>query len=221
MIRWCLKLSLIVLAVTVLQVLLLKFLNPPFTVAMGLCWVKQKIGIRDYVPSRYQWRPLNEISPHLKKAVLAAEDQRFLSHRGFDLIELKQAFRDIFAAKRIRGASTISMQTARLVFLWPDRSVLRKIAEAYYTVLVELLWSKERILEIYLNTVDWGRGIKGAEAAARIYFKTPAARLPASQSALLAAVLPSPHKWSPTHPSAYVRQRQRKIMQEMKKMPLL
>ena len=170
---------------------------------------------------RYRWLDLEDISPHLKKAVLAAEDQRFLSHRGFDFTELGQALRDFLRAEKTRGASTISMQTARTVFLWPDRSWLRKIAEAYYTILMELMWSKERIFEIYLNTVHWGKGIMGAEAASRKYFHTSAASLNAAQAALLAAILPNPTRWRPVNPTDYIRERQWEIMRQMAHMPLI
>ncbi len=127
----------------------------------------------------------------------------------------------MFSSRGIRGASTITMQTARTVFLWPERSWLRKAVEAYYTLLIELMWSKERILEIYLNTVDWGEEIMGAEAASQGYFLVPASRITRSQAALLAAILPSPHKWSPTRPNAQVLRRQERILKDMENMPLL
>jgi monofunctional biosynthetic peptidoglycan transglycosylase len=206
---------------TALHVLMLKFLDPPFTTAMAWKWIRAQFMGEAYHSPRYHWRALSEISPHLVRAVQAGEDQRFLTHRGFDFIELNQAIRDFFAAGKIRGASTITMQAARTIFLWQDRSWVRKSLEAYYTVLMEALWSKRRILEIYLNTVDWGTDIMGAEAASRAYFQTSASRLTASQAALLAAILPSPHHWSPKDPSAYVRERRQKIMNDMKKMPLL
>jgi monofunctional biosynthetic peptidoglycan transglycosylase len=154
------------------------------------------------------------------KAVLAAEDQRFLIHHGFDFVEMRKALGDILSARRTRGASTISMQVSRTVFLWPERSLTRKVAEAYYTILIEMLWSKRRILEVYLNTVDWGTGIIGVEAAARSYFQTGAHRITPSQGALLAAVLPSPHRWSPNRPSRYVRARKKRIMRDMEKISL-
>jgi monofunctional biosynthetic peptidoglycan transglycosylase len=202
------------------QVLLLRSANPPFTATMAWRWVQGKITSTQYKWPDYRWRPLKEISPFLAKAVLAAEDQRFLLHHGFDFVELNHAVRDILMAKRVRGASTITMQVARTVFLWPERSWLRKIAEAYYTVLIELFWSKKRILEIYLNTVDWGPGIIGAEAASIKYFNMTSTRITPSQSALLAAILPRPHKWSPINPKEPVRQRQKRIMKDMESMPL-
>ena len=203
------------------QVFLLRFVDPPFTAMMGWNWLQNKITTKHNKLPDYHWRQLKEISPHLIKAVLAGEDQRFLTHHGFDFIEMNQAVQDIITDRRIRGASTITMQLARTVFLWPDRNWLRKIAEAYYTVLIEILWDKKRILEIYLNTVDWGTGIIGAEAASRKYFNTTSTRITLSQAALLAAILPRPHKWSPTKPGRYVRERQKRIMKDMDKMPML
>ena len=203
------------------QVLLLRFVNPPFTVRTARAWFQNKLTMRQDQRPLYHWRQLKEISPHLRKAVLAGEDQRFLSHHGFDFVEMNRAFWDILTEKGTRGASTITMQAARTMFLWPGRSWLRKIAEAYYTLLIEIFWSKERILEIYLNTVDWGTGIMGAETASRRYFHTPSSRISASQAALLAAILPNPHKWSPINPSRQVEERKRRIMQDMARMPLI
>ena len=203
---------------TVLQVLILKMVNPPVTTGMAFQWVKIKLGMDDGSMPRYQWRPLDKISVHLIRAVLAAEDQRFLTHHGFDFIEMNEALQDMVAGERLRGASTITMQTARSVFLWQGRSWLRKSLEAYYTVLIELIWGKRRILEIYLNTVDWGNGVVGAEAAAEKYFRRTAAALSPEEGALLAAILPSPHHWSPVKPTPYVRERQRKILRDMKHM---
>ena len=205
---------------SVLQVVLLRFINPPFTVMSAWEGIRN-MGSGKEVASIEEWRPLNEIAPHIRKAVLAAEDQRFLSHNGFDFTEINEAMRDMVSKKGFRGASTISMQTARTVFLWPARSFWRKILEAYYTVLLEIFWTKERILEIYLNTVDWGKGIMGVETASRTYFHISSAHVSKRQAALLAAILPSPHRWSPTKPSPYVLKRQRRILRDIKKMPLV
>ena len=205
---------------TVLQVFSLRFINPPFTFMLAWNWI-QNSGTIGYSELKRSWQPLKKISPYLRKAVLAGEDQRFLSHHGFDFKELNQAIKDMALKKGARGASTITMQTARTVFLWPDRSWGRKVAEAYYTVLIEIFWSKERILEIYLNTVDWGSGLMGAESACKTYFHRSCTHISRPQAALLAAILPNPDKWSPTNPSAYVSMRQRTILKDMKKMPLL
>ena len=161
------------------------------------------------------WLPLTEISPHLRHAVIAAEDSKFCSHRGFDwdAIESAWAFNQNGDGKR--GASTISMQTAKNVFLWPDRSWVRKGFEAYFTVLIELMWTKEQILERYLNVVEWGVGVYGAEAAARHHFGKSATWLNRRESARLAAILPSPRKWRANPPGQYVAQRASVLMRRM------
>lgn len=206
---------------TVFQVLALRFVNPPFTFSTTYDRVAQVLKGETWQKPAWHWTSLDNISGHLKRAVLAAEDQRFLDHHGFDFIELKIVLKDLFSAGRTRGASTITMQTARTIFLLPSRSVIRKLLEAYYTVLIEFLWNKHRILEVYLNTVDWGKHILGAEAASRHYFNRPSRSLTREQAARLAAILPSPRRWSPVKPSEYVRWRQKKIMAAMDKMPAL
>jgi monofunctional biosynthetic peptidoglycan transglycosylase len=207
--------------VTVLEVAVFRFLDSPVTVRVAFRSLFHRVAGKHYEEPLCHWRRLEEISPHLKRAVLAAEDQKFLSHHGFDFVELNRAVTEFLGDERVRGASTISMQVARTVFLWSGRSWLRKILEAYYTVLIELLWSKETIFEIYLNTVHWGKGIMGAEAASWVYFHTGSATLTASQAALLAAILPNPTKWAPVNPSAYIRERQQEIMGQMAGMPVL
>ncbi|MFH1983578.1 MAG: monofunctional biosynthetic peptidoglycan transglycosylase [Pseudomonadota bacterium] len=209
------------LLLTVGQVLLLRTVNPPFTARTAWARALQAAGVPDARPPAYVWRPLERINPQLQQAVFAGEDQRFLQHRGFDVIELKNAVEEMAAGERLRGASTISMQTARTVFLPQSRTLLRKAAESYYTVLIEAVWSKRRILEMYLNTVDWGEGIMGAEAAAWMYFKKPADRLDRDEAARLAAILPNPRKWSPVLLSGQAAERYRRILQEMSQMPTL
>jgi len=215
------KIVLVFCLITIIQVVALRFFNPPFTARMAWRWLHCRLTGANYEQPMYRWRQLDEISPYMRKAVLAGEDQRFLSHHGFDFTELRQAGRDFLLAERMRGASTITMQAARTVFLWPARTWPRKIAEAYYTVLLELVLSKERIFEVYLNTVHWGRGIMGAEAASQRYFSTGSSSLTRSQAALLAAILPNPTEWSPISPSDYVRERKLTIMKAMASMPLL
>lgn len=167
-------------------------------------------------PSQHQWVSLSRISPHMAQAVVAAEDQRFLQHSGFDFVAIEKAWQANLRGKRLRGGSTLSQQTAKNVFLWSGRSYIRKGLEAYFTVLIEASWGKSRILEVYLNTVEFGTGIFGVEAAARHYFGVPAARLSKSQAAMLAAVLPNPHRFLVQQPSPYVRQRQQFILQQMR-----
>jgi monofunctional glycosyltransferase len=152
-----------------------------------------------------QWRPLGDISPFLIRAVIAGEDQKFCLHHGFDWDAIAAAWKhDESARGGLRGASTISMQTAKNVFLWPGRDWLRKAFEAYFTTLIELVWGKRRILEVYLNVVEWGPGIYGADAAAEHYFHTPAARLSPAEAVRLAAILPDPLHRSPSRPGPAV-----------------
>ena len=158
------------------------------------------------------WRPLSKISPRLVRAVVAAEDARFCRHKGFDFEAMGKALENNERRpNRIRGGSTISQQTAKNVFLWPQRSYVRKGLEAYFTVLIEGLWGKRRIMEVYLNTVEWGPGLYGAEAAARKNFGVGADALTQAQAARLAAILPSPLKWRAARPGPYVKRRSRRI----------
>lgn len=210
-----------VAATTFLQVVTFKYVNPPFTVNMVYEKVIAAHQKMPFKPRSYEWKDLEQISVSLQQAVQASEDQLFMQHHGFDFREMKLALKDIMARKGIRGASTISMQTARSLFLPSSRTIVRKLAEAWYTVLIELIWDKKRILEIYLNTVDWGRANVGAQAAARAYFSCDAKDLTVKQAALLTAILPSPHKWSAVTPGPYVRQRQTHILRQMKNMPIL
>ncbi|MCP3954698.1 MAG: monofunctional biosynthetic peptidoglycan transglycosylase [Desulfobacterales bacterium] len=206
---------------TIFQVLILRFVDPPFTFSTTYERVIQVLKGEIWQKPAWHWTSLDNISGHLQKAVLASEDQRFLKHHGFDFIELRIVLKDLFSAGKSRGASTITMQTARTIFLLPNRSIIRKLLEAYYTVLIELLWDKRRIFEVYLNTVDWGKQILGAEAAARHYFNRSAKNLSRQQAARLAAILPSPRRWSPVKPSDHVLWRQKRIVDSMDKMPVL
>jgi monofunctional biosynthetic peptidoglycan transglycosylase len=221
--KLCTVLLLILGVLTGAQVLLLKSFNPPWTTFMAWQWIESRVhrpsDEEPYKIPDLHWLNLRQISPHLIKAVLAAEDQRFLSHHGFDFVEMQDALREIPISGKIRGASTITMQTARTVFLWPSRTWLRKLLEAYYTVLIEIFWSKHRIMEVYLNTVDWGTDIAGAEAAARMYFHKRAGDITPSDAALMAAILPNPHAMSATHPTEYVKERQKRILRDMERVP--
>ena len=184
-----------------------RWLAPPTTSFM----VQERFGVSG--PARevgYRWVSWDEISPHLRIAVVAAEDQKFPTHHGFDLQAISHALRDGDGPQR--GASTISQQVAKNLFLWPGRSVLRKGLEAYFTLWIEALWPKRRILETYLNVAEFGPGIFGAEAASRDFFGTSARALSPEQASLLAAVLPSPKRWSAARPSPWVRDRARAIL---------
>ena len=203
------------------QVLLFKYVNPPMTTNMITERISHHCFETKFVEPTYIWKDLNQISPHLRQAVLASEDQRFLHHRGFDYKEIQIVLMDVLHRKGIRGASTISMQAARSLFLPATRNPLRKIAEIWYTLLIEMTWDKKRILSVYLNTVDWGTGLVGAEAGARKYFKCSAKKLTPSQAAMMTAILPSPHRWSPIHPSPWLKKRHYWILNQMKSMPLL
>ncbi|MBI1207529.1 MAG: monofunctional biosynthetic peptidoglycan transglycosylase [Azospirillum sp.] len=196
-------------ALSVLWVVAYRFVDPPVT---GLMLIRQAEGAP---PRRQDWMPLARISHHLADAVVAAEDGRFCDHGGFDWEAISAALAHNETGGRLHGGSTISQQTAKNAFLWPERSWLRKGLEVWFTVLIEAFWPKRRILEVYLNIVEWGRGVYGAEAAARAHFGKPAAALSAPEAALLAVVLPSPRRWSPAHPSPYIRARARRIAGEM------
>jgi monofunctional biosynthetic peptidoglycan transglycosylase len=209
-----------VVGITICQVLLVGFFNPPYTVKMAIDRLLNVGGPTSDSPS-IQWARLVDISPHLRRAVLAAEDQRFLAHHGFDFTEMGEAAHGFLNGESIRGASTITMQVARTVFLWPGRSLLRKATEAYYTVWIEWMWTKERILEVYLNTVDWGDKCAGVRAAAARYFGVEPRELNRSQAALLASVLPNPRRWSASNPSPHVLERKNRILKDLDLMPLL
>ena len=167
----------------------------------------------------HTWVPFDKISPHLPMAVIASEDNRFATHNGFDFIEIKKAMEENEKRKRQRGASTISQQTAKNVFLWPQSSWVRKGFEVYFTWLIELVWSKERIMEVYLNSIEMGKGIYGAQAAAKYKFNTIAAKLSAGQCALIAATLPNPIRFNSAKPSPYILKRQGQILRLMKLVP--
>jgi monofunctional glycosyltransferase len=214
--RWLLLAVLAWLVLTVAPVLLLRWI-PPLTSAYMLEARLEALrsGERGY-RTDYQWVSLERISPHAAIAVIASEDQTFPFNYGFDLQSIRGAVRAAQRGRRLRGASTISQQVARNLFLWPGRSFVRKGIEAYFTVLLEALWPKERVLEVYLNVAQFGQGIYGVEAAARRFYHEPAARLSASQAALLAAVLPNPVHWHVDRPSRFVAWKQQWILAQMR-----
>jgi monofunctional biosynthetic peptidoglycan transglycosylase len=193
------RLALVFSVGSVLLVVSLRWLNPP-TSAVIVVWELQHGRV-----AHHQWQPLENISPQLQMAVIAAEDQKFPGHMGFDIASIRKALAE--NRSRVRGASTISQQVAKNLFLWHGRSYFRKAVEAWFTVLLELFWSKARILEVYVNIAEFGPGVYGAEAAAQTFFGRPAQRLSERQAALLAAVLPNPETMSAARPSAYVNSR--------------
>lgn len=164
-----------------------------------------------------KWRGFDELSSNLKYAAMAGEDSHFLQHWGFDAESIQKAYEENQTGKRKSGGSTISQQTAKNVFLWPGRSWIRKGFEAYFTALIELLWGKKRIMEVYLNVIEMGDGIYGAEAATQFYYKKPAVRLSKGQAALLIAVLPNPRRWTPTRPTPYILKKQYFILRNMRR----
>jgi monofunctional biosynthetic peptidoglycan transglycosylase len=199
-----LALFIVLVAGPVLTVLVYRFVPPPATPLMV-------IRLAEGRGWNHKWRSIDQVSPTLPRALIAAEDARFCDHHGFDFEALQKAYENNEKGKKIRGGSTISQQTAKNVFLWPGRSYVRKGLEAYFTVLIETLWGKKRIMEVYLNSIEYGPGIYGAEAAARTYFKVGADQLNPVQSARLAAILPSPLKWKAVNPGRYVKKRSSRI----------
>jgi monofunctional biosynthetic peptidoglycan transglycosylase len=163
------------------------------------------------------WVPIDEISPNMVQAVVASEDNLFLSHHGFSVDAITKAFEHNQYGKRLRGGSTISQQTAKNVFLFPQRSYIRKGLEAYFTVLIELIWNKKRIMEVYLNVIEMGDGVYGVEAASQEYFGIHASQLSKSQAALIAACLPNPRRFDAAHPSGYIQRREGRILSIMAK----
>lgn len=202
---------------TILSVVALRFVPVWFTPLMFIR-VAQQVADGREVKLQHRWVSIDKISPELPVAVMASEDGRFLEHHGFDFKAIEHAAKENMKKDRKRklGASTISQQTAKNVFLWPGRTWVRKGLEAYFTMLIELLWSKERIMEVYLNSIEMGEGIYGAEAVAEEHFGCSAAELTRSQCALIAATLPNPRKYNSADPSQYMKKRQRRILREMK-----
>ena len=168
-------------------------------------------------PRKHQWVPIEKISQSVPLAVVASEDNLFMTHHGFDREQIRKAMDEAEKGRRRRGASTISQQTAKNVFLWPGKTYFRKGLEAYFTVLIELIWGKERIMEVYLNSIEMGKGIYGIEAASRAYFSKSAIELTRGEAALIAASLPNPRKRNPGSPSGYMLQRQGEILSLMRK----
>lgn len=197
-------------AVSILLVLIFRFVPVPLTPLM-LIRTTSSIFDDKFIGIRKDWVPIEDIAPSIQRAVLKAEDYRFFEHNGFDYLAIQKAIAHNRTHEKKKGASTISQQTAKNVFLWPNRSWLRKGFEAYFTVLIEATWPKERIMEVYLNVIEIGPGVYGVEAAAQKYFKRSAKRLNANQAALIAAVLPNPNRFRIDKPSAYVLNRQQKI----------
>lgn len=196
--------------ISLFLVLLFKFVPVPFTPLMAIRAIEQKFEGKEMACS-HDWVPIEEISPNLQKAVIASEDGNFLTHSGFDMKAIEKAFENNEKGKKIKGGSTISQQTTKNLFLWQGRSYLRKGLEAYYTVLIELFWSKERIMEVYLNSIEMGDGVYGAQAASKHWFHKDAKNLSRIEAAGIAAILPNPRKFKPVNSSNYINRRKAKI----------
>ncbi len=199
---------LIALVLPVPVVIAYRFVPPPISSLMVLRSLEGASLHR-------HWVPLDRIAPALPRAVISSEDEKFCTHHGFDWVAIDNAYRAWRAGREPKGASTITMQVAKNLFLWPGRSLLRKGIEAYLTVLLEFFWNKHRIIEVYLNVAEWGDGLYGADAAAHRYFNKPAAALTQHEAALLAAVLPNPREWSPARPTQYIAERAASIREAM------
>ena len=202
------------LAASVALVLALRWIPPPCSALMAERQLAALVRAERYVPS-YDWVAWERIAPVAPLAVIASEDQRFAEHHGFDVEAIQQAIDEHERGRRLRGASTISQQVAKNLFLWPGRSYVRKGLEVYFTVMIEALWPKRRIVEVYLNIAEMGDGVFGVGAASQRYFGRPASRLNASQAALLAAVLPNPHRLRASRPSSFVNERCEWILGQM------
>lgn len=214
--RVILKTILILFVGSIVLVIAGRFI-PIFYTPLMFIRVAEQISDGEKPKIKKDWTSIDEISPNMVRAVVASEDNLFLQHNGFSVDDIKKALEHNQKGKRIRGGSTISQQTAKNVFLWPQRSWLRKGLEAYFTVLIEFFWSKERIMEVYLNVIETGDGIYGVQAAARNYFDTSAEKLTRSQAASIAVCLPNPRKYNPENPSPYIRKRTKHIVDVMKK----
>ena len=211
-IKWMLILF---FGISALSVLAYRFVPVSYTPLMVIRCVQQ-VSRGETPRLHHEWVDLDSISPHLRNAIIASEDQNFEKHHGFDFEAIEVARKEYEAGGRRRGASTISQQTAKNVFLWPTSSWVRKGFETYFTVMIELMWPKERIIEVYLNSIEMGDGIYGAQAVAHEHFGTSADKLSRHQCALIAATLPNPIKFNSATPSSYIRRRSRQIEKQMR-----
>jgi monofunctional glycosyltransferase len=214
-VRWLWKAMLWFFGISIFLVILFKWVPVPFTPLMITRAIEQKFDGKEMTCS-HDWEAIENISPNLQKAVIASEDGNFLKHNGFDFKAMKKAFENNNKGKKLKGGSTISQQTAKNVFLWQGRSYIRKGLEAYFTVLIELIWGKERIMEVYLNSIEMGDGVYGAEAATQHWYKKNATSLTPNEAAGIAAILPNPRKYKATNSSSYISKRKNKIVRVMR-----
>lgn len=203
--------------ISVFWVLLYRYVNPPGTWLMLTRGFERKSAGKEWKIDK-TWVDFEDISDPMKRAAVAAEDQKFLDHFGFDFKAMERAIDQNAHSHKLIGGSTISQQTAKNVFLWPGRSYVRKAFEAWFTLLIEIFWSKKRIMEVYLNEIEMGDGIYGIQAAAHAYYHKDALYLTKQQAAAIASIFPDPLKWSPTNPGNYVQHRQYLIMKNMRRL---
>ncbi len=215
------KILVLLLLLPVLQVGCSKLIDPPYTPMMGQRWLEAKLDDRAPEPIRHEWLDLEDVPDNFLRLVLVAEDARFFKHNGFDMIELEAAWKEYAEeGKPLRGASTVTMQCARSVYLWQGRSYIRKALEAYYTVLMEKMLGKRRILELYVNHIEMGDGIYGLQAASQTHFRQPASELNRTQLATLASMLPNPRNWDPAKPEGELLTRRERTLQRVKRFEL-
>jgi len=214
--RWIWKALLWFFWLSILSVIIFKWVPIPFTPLMVTRIIEFKLDNKGDAIFSHKWVPLEEISPNLQKAVIASEDGNFLIHSGFDFKAMQKAYKSNSKGRKLKGGSTISQQTAKNVFLWQGRSYLRKGLEAYFTVLIECIWGKRRIMEVYLNSIEMGNGVYGAQEAARHWYTTTAIALTPKEAAGIAAILPNPRKFKASNSSSYISRRKDKIMRVMR-----
>jgi len=212
---WLRNLVIFFFVSTILVTIIYRFFPVYVTPLMVIRTAEQLFG-KEKVSMKKEWVPISEMSVNMVNAVIASEDNNFICHHGFDFEAIQKAQQRNKKGGKVYGASTISQQTAKNVFLWPGRTWFRKGLEVYFTGLIELLWSKERIMEVYLNVIETGNGIYGVERASQVYFNKPARKLTKSQSALIAASLPNPRRFDPSRPSSYMYKREKQILKLMK-----
>jgi monofunctional biosynthetic peptidoglycan transglycosylase len=219
--RIFLKVTLWFLGLSIFSVILFRFVPIPVTPLMLIRCVEQKADGKE-MQLQKDWVSLDKVSSAMPLAAIAAEDQNFEEHFGFDIkaIEKAEKYNEKHKGKRMKGASTISQQTAKNVFLWPNRSWIRKGFEVYFTFLIEVFWSKRRIMEVYLNVIEMGDGVYGIEAAAQHYFHKPATKLSVKEASLIAAIFPNPRKWNPVYPDSRVSRKAGRITHFMSRLKL-
>ncbi len=208
------KLILYFFGISIGLVILFKFVPVPFTPLMFIRTIEQ-IASNDKVVWKRDWISIDEMGIPIQKAVIASEDGKFTTHNGFDVKAIEKAYKNNQKGRKVKGGSTISQQTAKNVFLWPGRSYLRKGLEAYFTVLIEIVWGKERIMEVYLNSIEMGNGIYGIEAASQHWFNKSAKNLTKAEAAAIAAILPNPRVYKAKNSSRYIERRKNAIKRQM------